>query len=158
MSKMWTRLKSDEDADEEADVADAGHDEGLLGGGDGGGLLVPEADEEEGGEADELPEDEGLEEIDCIDEAEHGPAEEAEHGEEARLGGVLGHVTECIELDEEGDEGDDGAEPEAEAVEDERRSVSVAGAAVQPADSGAVVGEAPCRKRRSTVHGAARCS
>ena len=60
-----------EDADHEAEVADAVAEECLLRGVRGGVLLIPVADEQIGTESDQLPEDEGHDEIVRQDDAGH---------------------------------------------------------------------------------------
>ena len=52
-----------EDAEREAEIADAVDDEGLDGGRVGLGLLVPEADQQVGGEPDAFPAEEQLQEV-----------------------------------------------------------------------------------------------
>lgn len=90
----------DEDADHEAKVSDAVGKEGFFGGVCGGVFLVPMADEEVGAEADELPEDEGHDEVRGEDDACHGEHEEGEAGEVAGLRGIVFHVGEGEDVDE----------------------------------------------------------
>jgi len=85
-------LEENDEADEHAHVADAGHDEGLLRGRDGRRLVIPEADQQERGEADELPEDEPLEQVRGIRERQHRPLEQRQAREEAALARVVLHV------------------------------------------------------------------
>ena len=93
-------------AEEESEVADAGGDEGFLGGGGGFGLGVPEADEEVGGEADDLPAHEEQKQAVGDDHAEHGAGEEREKAEEAGEVLVVGHVADAVDEDQQADEGD----------------------------------------------------
>ena len=73
-----------EDAEREAEIADAVDDEGLDGGRVRRRLVIPEADQEIGGEPHALPAEEELDEIVGRDQREHGEGEEREIGEEAR--------------------------------------------------------------------------
>ena len=50
------------------------------------GLLVPEADQQVGGEADAFPAEEHLQEVVGRHQHQHGEGEERQVGEEARLG------------------------------------------------------------------------
>ena len=65
-----------EDADEEAEVADAVDDEGFLAGVGGRVLLEVEADEQVGGEADAFPADEHQQRV--AGQHQHGHEEEEE--------------------------------------------------------------------------------
>ena len=94
-----------EDAERKAEIADAVDDEGLDGGGAGRGLVIPEADQEVGGEADALPAEEQLDEIVGGDQRQHGEGEQREIGEEARPVRVLLHVADGVEMHEARDRG-----------------------------------------------------
>ncbi len=104
-------------ADEESEVADAGGDEGFFSGGRGGGVGVPEADEEVGGEADDLPAHEEEEQGVGDDDAEHGSGEEGEEAEEAGEVLVVLHVAGAVDEDEQADEGDHDEHDGGEGVE-----------------------------------------
>ena len=78
------QLENEEDAEQEAEVADAVDDEGLDRGGVGGGLLVPESDQQVRGEADAFPTEEHLQKIVGGDQRQHGEGKEREKGEEPR--------------------------------------------------------------------------
>ena len=95
-----------EDAEREAEVADAVDDEGLDGGGVGGGLLVPEADQQIGGEAHAFPAEEQLHEVVGRHQRQHGEGEQRQIGEEARPVRILGHVADGVEVHERRDRGD----------------------------------------------------
>ena len=73
-----------EDAEREAEIADAVDDEGLDGRGIGLGLLVPEADQQVGGEAHAFPAEEQLQEVVGRHQRQHGEGEQRQIGEEAR--------------------------------------------------------------------------
>src|SRR5690606_9539076 len=81
--------KNCEDAEREAEIADAVHHEGLDGGGIGGGPVIPETDQQIGGETDSFPAEEKLDEIVRRHQHQHGEGEQREIGEEARLALVL---------------------------------------------------------------------
>ena len=85
-------LEDDQNADEEADVAHAGHEKGFARSPGCFGFFKPETDEEERRQADEFPKDERLQEIDGIDKAEHGPGKETEQCKIARFARVVRHV------------------------------------------------------------------
>ncbi len=104
-------------ADEEAEVADAGGEEGFFGGCGGAGVGVPEADEEVGGEADDLPAHEEEEEGVGDEDAEHGSGEEGEEAEEAGEVFVVGHVADAVDEDEQADEGDHDEHDGGEGIE-----------------------------------------
>ena len=74
-----------EDADEEAEVADAVDDEGFFAGVGGGVLLEVEADEQIGGEADAFPADEHEQDVAGQDQDGHEEEEEIEVAEVARV-------------------------------------------------------------------------
>ncbi len=97
----------EEDADHEAEVADAVGEEGFFGGIRGGVFFIPMSDEEVGAEADEFPEDECDNEVGGEDDAGHGEHEEGQAGEVAGLRGIVFHVGEGEDVDEEPDAGDD---------------------------------------------------
>ena len=100
------RVEEDEDAEDaerEAEIADAVDDEGLDRRGIGRGPLVPEADQQIGGEADALPAEEHLEEVVGRHQHQHGEGEEREIGEEARPVRIVRHVADRIDVDERRD-------------------------------------------------------
>jgi hypothetical protein len=90
----------EEQAEGEAEVTDAVDDERLLAGGDGGGLLVVEADEVVGAEADTFPAKVEQKEVVGHDEGAHGEDEEAEPTEEACVASIAVHVLAGVERDE----------------------------------------------------------
>ncbi len=89
-----------ENAQREAEIADPVDDEGLERRGVGRGLVVPEADEEVGCEADALPAEEHLDEIVGGHQHQHREGEQRQIGEEARLAVVLRHIAPAVEVDE----------------------------------------------------------
>ena len=132
------------DAEDEAEVADAVDDEGLLRG--GGGVILVEVvrDQHVRAEAHELPEDERHEQVVGDDDAQDGEHEDRETGEETAAGRVFLHVTDGEQVNPRGDERDheehqarvrveEVAEAEAHAAE--LRELGV------PADVGALAEE-----------------
>ena len=95
-----------EQAEEEAEIADARRDEGLLRGGCGGGLVEPETDEEIRGQADQLPAHEEQEEAVGDQQSEHRGGEEAEEAEKLLVVGIVLHVARAENEDQQADEGD----------------------------------------------------
>src|ERR1035441_9704952 len=91
-------------ADKKAQVADARSDEGFLRCGCGIWIVVPEADEEIGGEADDLPAHEEEEQAVGDNDAQHGSGKERQKAEEAREVFVVGHVADAVDKDEQTDE------------------------------------------------------
>ena len=73
-----------EDAEREAEVADAVDDEGLDRRGVGGGLLVPEADQQVARQPHALPAEEQLHEVVGRHQHQHGEGEQRQVGEEPR--------------------------------------------------------------------------
>ena len=68
--------------------------------------MIPEADQQVGGEADDLPTHEEQQEAVGDDDAEHGSGEESEEAEEAGEVFVVGHVADAVDEDQQADEGD----------------------------------------------------
>ena len=95
-----------QDAEGKAEVADAVDHKGLDGGGAGGGLLVPETDQQIGRQPHPFPAEEQLHEVGGGHQRQHGEGEQREVGEEPRLVGILGHIPPGIEVDERGHAGD----------------------------------------------------
>ena len=106
------------DAEEEADIADARDEEGFFRGGRGGGVRVPEADEEIGSEADDLPAHEEKQKTVRDDDAKHGAGEKGEEAEEAREVFVVLHVADAVDEDEQADEGDHQEHDDGERAEE----------------------------------------
>ena len=104
-STELNRTKTREDAEREAEIADAVDDEGLDRRGVGRRPLVPEADQQIGGEADAFPAEEHLDEIVGRHQHQHGEGEQRQIGEEARPVRVVRHVADRIDVDERRDGG-----------------------------------------------------
>ena len=114
------RTKTRKMPSDEAEIADAVDDERLDRRGVGGGLLVPEADEQIAREADALPAEEHLDEVVGRHQHQHGEGEEREIGEEARPVRILVHVADRIEMHERGDGVDDDEHHHRQRVDPER--------------------------------------
>ncbi len=88
------RNEDQHDRQAQSDVADAVHDEGLLGRSSRTRLVLPEADEQVGRQAHALPADVEQEVVVSEDEQEHGSDEEVEVAEELPLVRIVLHVAE----------------------------------------------------------------
>ena len=95
-----------EHAEQEAEVADAVDDERLLAGDGVLGLVVPEADQQVGAEADAFPADEQQRQVVGQDQDQHREGEQVQVGEVAREVRVVPHVADGVDVDEEADAGD----------------------------------------------------
>src|SRR5918912_1158168 len=93
-------VEDQENAEDEAEVADAVDDERLLAGVGGLVLVVVEADEEVRAEADALPADEHDEVVRAENEQQHHEHEEIEVREEARIPRLVAHVAGGVDVDE----------------------------------------------------------
>ena len=112
-----TRLGVDEeDRQQEAEVAQARDEEGLLGGSSRGGTVEPEADEQVGRDTDHLPEHVHHEEAVHEDQPEHGSREQGHVGEVAPVTRIAVHVALGVDLDQERNGGDDDEHDGREAV------------------------------------------
>ena len=88
---------------DEAGVADAVDDEGLLAGVRSRTALVPEADQQVGAQPHPLPADEHQQVVVGQHQHQHGGHEQVEVGEEARVAGVAVHVADGIDVHQEAD-------------------------------------------------------
>ncbi len=113
------------DAEGEAEVADPVDHEGLDRRGRGGGLLVPEADQQIGGQAHAFPAEEQLHEVGGGDQRQHGEGEQRQIGEEPRPAVVLGHVAPAVEVHEGRDRGHHHQHHRRQGVDAESLSVLV---------------------------------
>ena len=95
------------DTQGKAEITDTVGDKGLDGGVVGGLLLVPETDEQIGGQAHTFPAEEELEEVVGGHQHQHGEGEERQIGEETRAVRIVGHVAPGIDMHERGDRVDD---------------------------------------------------
>ena len=93
-------MKTREDAEREAEIADAVDDEGLDRRGVGFRLVIPEADQQIAREADALPAEEQLHQVVGRHQHQHGEGEQRQIGEEARPVRILVHVADRIEVHE----------------------------------------------------------
>ena len=106
-----------EDAEEEAEVADAIHDERLLGGIGGRGLLVVMVDQEVGAEAHQFPEHENHQQVVREHDAEHREHEDREPAKVPRPRPVVVHVAERKHVHRETDNPDDRQHEGGEVIE-----------------------------------------
>ena len=90
-----------QNADQEEHIGKARHDEGLLGGSDGGGCRVIETDEKIGRYADQFPEHVHLEDVGGEHQSEHRHGEEAQVGIIALEAAFTVHVAERIDVHHE---------------------------------------------------------
>ena len=96
----------DEDADEEAQVGEARHDESLLRRGHGLRLRVVEADQQVGAHAHQLPEEVHLEDVGGNHQPHHTHREEREEGIVALEAPFALHVAQRVDVDHQRDRGD----------------------------------------------------
>jgi len=113
------RPEDHEHPDEEAEVADPVHDEGLHPRGGLLRVLVPEADQEVAAEPDPFPADEEHGERVRQHQQDHREHEEVQVGEVPREAAVVGHVADRIDMDEEADPRDEEEHHAGERVEEE---------------------------------------
>ncbi len=97
------RAEEQEDGDHQAEVADDVDDKGFAGGGDGRRARVPEADQQKRGQADAGPADQQEQEVVGRHQQRHRKDEEVQEGEEAPVAGVVRHVANGVDMDEEAD-------------------------------------------------------
>jgi hypothetical protein len=100
------RGEDQEHRQQEADVADAVGDEGLLGGRRYVRPGVPEADQQVRAEADALPAEEHHQEVLRQHQHQHGGGEQVQPGEVGAAPAVGGHVADRVEVDQRADPGD----------------------------------------------------
>jgi hypothetical protein len=104
-------MREEEHPTDEAEVADAVGEEGLLARGRVGHLVVPEADEKVGAEPHAFPADEQERQVVPEDENQHREDEQVHVGEEAPVGLVVRHVRSRVQVNEEADAGARGVHP-----------------------------------------------
>ena len=112
-------LPEAEDPEQEAEVADAVGDEGLLACVRVLQLLVPEPDQQVGAEPDALPPHEHQQDGIPEDQDQHREHEEVQVREEAREALVLVHVADRVDVDQRADAGDDEKHDGAQRVDRE---------------------------------------
>ena len=97
----------DHDAQDESKITDAVGEKRLLGGIGGGRLFVPETHQQITGDANQLPKDEGLNQVVRKHDAEHRKGEQAERSEVPRIVPILVHVLGAVEVHQGRDTRDD---------------------------------------------------
>ena len=111
------RLVEHEHAEQEAGVADAVGDEGLLAGARLVGVLEPEADQQIRREPHAFPADEQDQQRPAQHEHQHEEQEQVQVGEVAGVARVVLHVADRVDVDQRADAGDDQHHHRGEAVE-----------------------------------------
>ena len=106
-------------AEEEAEIADAVHEEGLQVRVDRGRPREPEADEEVGNQTHRFPAEEELQEVVRHHQHHHREGEERDVGEESLVAGVVGHVADGVDVHHERHEGHHRHHGHGEAVDEE---------------------------------------
>ena len=94
------------DAQQQAEVTNPVHHKSLLSGVGGTVAVVPEAHQQVGAHAHQLPEDVDLQKIGADDQTQHGAAEQRQVREKAHIALVMGHVAVGIHQHQQGDGGD----------------------------------------------------
>ncbi len=145
-------LEEQEHSDQEAHVADAVRDEGLLARlrRPAAVLVVPEPDQQVAHRPDALPADEEQREVRAEDQDGHREDEEVQVGEVLGLPVVLGHVADRVEVDEQADTGDDQGHEARQRIEMQlERHVERAGRKPREpfVDEGAVAAGQGCEGR-----------
>ena len=107
------------DAQDEAEVADPVHQEGLHVGEDRGRLLEPEADQQVAHQAHRFPAEEQLQEVVAHHQHQHAEGEQRDVGEEALVARVLFHVADGVDVHHQRHEGDDAHHHRGQAVDQE---------------------------------------
>mmetsp|Transcript_15026 Transcript_15026/g.35416 ORF Transcript_15026/g.35416 Transcript_15026/m.35416 type:complete len:1189 (-) Transcript_15026:477-4043(-) len=107
------------DAQDEAEVADPVHQEGLHVGEDRGRLFVPEADQQIGHQAHRFPAEEQLQHVVAHHQHQHAEGEQRDVGEEALVAVVLLHVADGVDVHHQRHEGHDAHHHRGQAVDEE---------------------------------------
>ena len=94
------------DAQKQAEVTDPVHHKGLLRGMGGTVAVVPEAHQQVGAHAHQLPEDVNFQKIGANNQSQHGAAEQRQVGEKAHIALVVSHVAVGIHQHQQGNGGD----------------------------------------------------
>ena len=96
-----------EDAQKQTEVTNPVHHKSFLGGVGGTIAVVPEAHQQVGAHAHQLPEDIDLQQVGAHDQPQHGAAEQRQVSEKAHIALVVGHVAVGIDHHQQGDGGNE---------------------------------------------------
>ena len=111
------RAVQQEHAEQEAGIADAIGDEGLLARGGLGRILEPEADQQVGRQPDAFPAHEQHQQRTAQHQHQHEEQEQVEVREVARVALVLVHVADRVDVNQRADAGDDQCHHRRQTVE-----------------------------------------
>ena len=145
MSSVPSACIEHEHAEQEAGIADAVGDEGLLAGAGLVRILEPEADQQVGGEPHAFPADEQDEQRPAEHEQQHEEQEQVQIGEVAGVARVVLHVADRVDVDQRAHAGHDQRHHRAQAVEIEGDLERAA------ADDGPRVGDLDRRRSASRL-------
>ena len=140
-----------EQAQQEAEVADAVDQECLVAGVGGGLLQEPEADEQVAAQSDAFPADEHQQVVGRQHQRQHEEHEQVQVGEKAAVAGIVGHVAGGIEVNEPADAGDHDQHHHGERIDLQ----GIVGAEVAGDDPGEI-GARPGNLRRAELRELAR--
>ena len=112
-------------------VTDAVDDERLASRGSRGGFVLPEGDQQVGGQADALPAEEQHQVAVGQHQREHRRDEQVQVGEEPAAPLVVGHVADRVDVDQRSDAGDEQHEQDRQLV-DQHPEAEVPGPGVDP--------------------------
>ena len=107
------------DTEQESEVTDPVDQEGLEVGIDGGRSGVPETDQQVGHQTDRFPAEKQLQEIVAHHQHEHGKCEQRDVTEKALVAGILGHVSDGVDMHHQGHKGDHQHHRDGEPVDQE---------------------------------------
>ena len=136
--------KQPDDSKQKENIANARGDESFFCSSRSGGLLIPEADEQIRGEANDLPAHEEQQQAVGDDYAQHGSRKKREEAEEAREVFVVGHVAYGIDEDKQADEADHHDHDGGERIEDPAQ-IDGRGAEAKPCEVDDLANDRPVR-------------
>ncbi len=128
---------------QETEIADAVYPKRLIAGIGGGFLQEPESDEQIAAQADAFPSHEEHQVVRRQHQREHEKHEQIEIGEESAIAGIVGHVTDGIEMDEPADAGHDEQHDQRELI-DLQGEIRAQAPSLDPGKVGAQPGNLIC--------------